>query len=87
MQDFGKGISRPLYRGFDSFEEAKIFMVENGVYINQVQTRCEVTSNQYQQVTPDPYAIITSYHNENTHSYTLNLMNNIDTEQRHEEDF
>ena len=69
-QDFGKGISKPLYRGFDSFEEAKNFMDENGLYINQVQTRCKVTNNQLdQQVTSEPDAIITSSHNENTEGH------------------
>ena len=74
MQDFGQGISRPLCRGFDSFEEqAKNFMAENGLYINQVQTRCKVTSNQLdQQVTSEPNAIITSNHNENIQDCTLN---------------
>ena len=90
MQDFGKGISMPLYRGFDSFEEAKRFMAENGLYINHVQTRCEITltSTQLaQQVTSEPDAIITSNHNENTQDCTPNSANDLDTEERHEEDF
>ena len=88
VQDFGKGISKPLYRGFDSFEEAKNFMAENGLYINQVQTRCEVTSNQLdQQVTSEPDAIITSNHNKNTQDCILNSANDLDTEKGHEEDF
>ena len=44
VRDFGKEISKPLYRGFDSFEEAKKFMAENGLYINQAQT-VRLTSN------------------------------------------
>ena len=88
MQDFGKGISKPLYRGFGSFEEAKNFMAENGLYINQVQTRCKVTSNPLdQQVTSETDAIITSNHNENTQDCILNSANDLDTEERHEEDF
>ena len=88
VQDFGKGINKPLYRGFDSFEEAKNFMAENGLYINQVQTRCKVTNNQLdQQVTSEPDVIITSSHNENTQDCTLNSVNDLDTEGRHEEDF
>ena len=63
-------------------------MAKRGLYINQVQTRCEVTSNQLdQQVTSEPDAIITSNHNENTQDCTLNSTNDLDTEQRHEEDF
>ena len=88
VQDFGKGISKPLYRGFDSFEEAKNFMAENVLYINQVQTRCKVTRNQLdQQVISEPDAIITSNHNQNTQDCTLNSVNDLDTEEGHEEDF
>ena len=91
VQDFGKGISKPLYRGFDSFEEAKNFMAENGLYINQVQTRCKVTSNQLDQqvrsTTSEPDTIITSNHNENTQDCTLNSANDLGKEERHEEDF
>ena len=63
-------------------------MAENGLYINQVQTRCEVISNQLdQQVTSEPDTIITSNHNENTQDCTQNSANDLDTEERHEEDF
>ena len=52
----------------------------------KVQTRCEVTSNQLdQQVTPVPDTIITSDYEENIQDFTLNLKNDLDTEQRHEE--
>ena len=54
----------------------------------KVQTRCEVTSNQLdQQVTPLPDAIITSDHKKNFQDFTLNLKNDLDIEQRHEEGF
>ena len=82
VQDFGKGTSRPLYRGSDSFEEAKKFMAENGLYINQVQPRCELTGNHLdQQVTSEPDAIITSNHNKNIQDCTLNSANDLDTEE------
>ena len=81
-------LSRPLYL---SFKEAKNFMAENGLYIKQVQTLCEVTSYQLdQQVTLGSDAIITSNHKENTQGCTLNSTIDLDTEsrteQRHEED-